>query len=170
MLNKRKIIFIVFLISMIIGFCETEITFAYSNETLSVEENVNEYAANEEENEIFNLINTNRTNLGMDSLVLDEKLCRMAEMKAEDMRDKRYFSHYSPTYGFAYDMLKGAGYQYKAVGENIAKGHRSPQIVMSAWMKSPGHKANILGNYTKVGVGFVTDEKGKTYWVQIFAK
>ena len=60
------------------------------------------------------------------------------------MHNKRYFSHTSPTYGSPFDMMKSYGINYRAAGENIAKGQTSAEQVMNAWMNSSGHRANIL--------------------------
>jgi len=95
----------------------------------------------------------------------------MARVKAEDMRDNNYFSHTSPTYGSPFDMMKQFGISFTAAGENIAKGQKTPESVMSGWMNSPGHRANILSaNYNQIGVGYVTDSRGTTYWVQEFIR
>ena len=55
------------------------------------------------------------------------------------------------------------------MGENIAYGQTSPEMVMDSWMNSPGHRANILnGNYKYIGVGHYVDGTGTNYWVQLF--
>ena len=65
-------------------------------------------------------------------------------------------------------MMKKFGISYRAAGENIAKGQKTPQAVMSAWMNSDGHRKNILGkSYTQLGVGYVYNN-GSPYWVQLF--
>jgi uncharacterized protein YkwD len=61
-------------------------------------------------------------------------------------------------------MMKAYGISYGYAGENIAKGQRSPQEVMDAWMNSQGHRENILSpNFTMIGVGYYNG-----YWVQEF--
>jgi uncharacterized protein YkwD len=75
-----------------------------------------------------------------------------------------YFDHNSPTYGSPFDMMSAYGVSYSWAGENIAKGQRTPQEVMNAWMNSPGHRANILNShYNKIGVAYYNGE-----WVQEF--
>ena len=116
-------------------------------------------------------VNEERNSAGLSSLTLDSELSRVAQKKAEDMRDNGYFSHTSPTYGSPFDMMKQFGISYSTAGENIAKGQRTPESVMNAWMNSQGHRANILNSsYEKIGVGYCTDENGTTYWVQMFIK
>lgn len=117
---------------------------------------------------ILNLVNRQRSAQGLKSLSLDSALNNAATLKAQDMADKGYFDHTSPTYGTPFQMLKSLGISYRSAGENIAKGQKTPEAVMNAWMNSSGHRANILNSsYGKLGVGYVV-KNGTTYWVQIF--
>jgi len=85
------------------------------------------------------------------------------------MASNNYFAHQSPTYGSAGDMLKQFGIKWSAWGENIASGQRTPEAVVTAWMNSEGHRANILSsNFSKIGVGYATNSNGTPYWTQIF--
>lgn len=132
-------------------------------------ENVNA-TVNEYEASVYEIVNNERLAAGKKALTFDMKLCEIAKLKAKDMAEHSYFSHTSPTYGSPYDMLKASGYEYVSAGENIAKGQQSPVTVMDAWMNSEGHRANILGNYTKIGIACVEGNRGVLYWVQIFAR
>ena len=59
----------------------------------------------------------------------------------------------------------------KTVGENIAYNYSSPQSAINAWLKSPGHKENIVGNFTHFGISIRENtETGKKYYTNIFAK
>lgn len=121
--------------------------------------------------QVVELVNKERAAVGLPALKVNTKLASVAEKKAEDMRDRNYFSHTSPTYGSPFDMMKQFGVTYTSAGENIAKGQKSPQSVMNGWMNSQGHKDNILNSsYTEIGVGYVTDSNGNTYWVQMFLR
>lgn len=120
--------------------------------------------------QVVNLVNSERTAQGLTALQKDSRLAAVAQQKAEDMAKNQYFSHTSPTYGSAFDMLKAAGYSYKTAGENIAMGQKSAASVMDGWMHSSGHRANILHtSYEKIGVGYAVSADGMPYWVQIFA-
>ena len=120
------------------------------------------------EEEVVRLVNVERANAGLPALKSDWELARVAEHKSQDMHDKKYFSHTSPTYGSPFTMMKNYGIQYKAAGENIAQGQRTPEEVVNAWMNSSGHRANILNkNYTHIGVGYVEDGH---YWTQMFVQ
>lgn len=119
------------------------------------------------EEEVVRLVNKMRSQNGLRPLTHDWQLSRVARYKSQDMADKGYFSHTSPTYGSPFDMMKSFGISYKAAGENIAKGQKTPEAVVNAWMNSPGHRANILSSsYTRIGVGYV--KKGNI-WTQMFA-
>ncbi len=120
--------------------------------------------------QVVNLVNSERAAQGLMALQKDSRLAALAQQKAEDMAKNQYFSHTSPTYGSAFDMLKAAGYNYKTAGENIAMGQKSAASVMDGWMHSSGHRANILHtSYEKIGVGYAVSADGMPYWVQIFA-
>ena len=69
------------------------------------------------------------------------------------------------------DRALQAGYTgWLALGENIAAGQTTPEAVMAAWMASPGHRDNILGNYNDIGVGLAADATGRITWVQDFGQ
>jgi uncharacterized YkwD family protein len=118
------------------------------------------------EKQVFDLTNVERAKAGLKPLVLDAKLSSVARTKSQDMHDKKYFSHTSPTYGSPFDMMKKFGITYSWAAENIAQGQRTPQEVVTAWMNSAGHRANILSpSATTLGVGYVADGN---YWTQMF--
>ena len=94
------------------------------------------------------------------------ELSRVARYKSQDMKDKKYFSHTSPTYGSPFDMMKSFGISYKTAGENIAYGYSTPEAVVKGWMNSEGHRKNILNpSFTQIGVGYVASGN---YWTQMF--
>lgn len=118
------------------------------------------------EAEVVRLVNVTRAQNGLAPLTTNWELSRVARYKSQDMVDKHYFSHTSPTYGTPFQMMKAFGLTYRTAGENIAYGQHTPQEVVTAWMNSSGHRANILNaSYTQIGVGYVA--KGD-YWTQMF--
>ena len=121
------------------------------------------------EKQVVTLVNQERAKQGLAPLKEDWQLSRVARYKSEDMVTKNYFSHTSPTYGSPFDMMKNFGIKYMAAGENIAMGQPTPTSVMTGWMNSPGHKANILSsNFTEIGVGVAKNKSGTIYWSQQF--
>ena len=118
------------------------------------------------EKEVVRLINEIRVQNGLKELTYNWELSRVARYKSQDMKDNRYFSHTSPVYGTPFQMMKSFGITYRSAGENIARGQKSPQAVVNAWMNSSGHRANILStSFTQIGVGYVSDGH---YWTQMF--
>lgn len=121
-----------------------------------------------DEKEVFELINAKRIANGLSALKIDDELQNVARIKAQDMVNKNYFSHTSPTYGSPFDMIKSFGITYKTAGENIA-GNSNNSSAVNAWMNSEGHRANILNssfNYT--GIGIVSSPKYGKIYVQMF--
>ncbi|MBQ9329997.1 MAG: SafA/ExsA family spore coat assembly protein [Oscillibacter sp.] len=118
------------------------------------------------ESEVVRLVNEIRRQYGLPTLTENWELSRVARYKSQDMHDLGYFSHTSPTYGSPFQMMRAFGLSYRAAGENIAMGYRTPQAVVDGWMNSSGHRANILnGSYTQIGVGYVAQGN---YWTQMF--
>ena len=118
------------------------------------------------EQEVVRLVNAERASYGLPALSIRADLCQYARIKSQDMHDSGYFSHTSPNYGSPFDMMKSFDITYSHAGENIAMGYSTPEAVVSAWMNSEGHRANILSaSYTELGVGYVADGG---YWTQWF--
>jgi uncharacterized YkwD family protein/spore coat assembly protein SafA len=123
------------------------------------------------EDEVVRLVNVERSKHGLPALKSNWELSRVARYKSQDMINKNYFSHTSPTYGSPFKMMESFGIRYSAAAENIAYGQRTPSEVMNGWMNSPGHRANILSpSYTQIGVGLAKTGSGVCYWTQMFIK
>lgn len=121
--------------------------------------------------EVVTLVNQQRAKVGLPALKDNWQLARVARYKSEDMRDKNYFSHTSPSYGSPFDMIKNFGIKYMAAGENIAMGQPTSASVMNSWMNSAGHKANILSkSFTEIGVGVAKGKNGTLYWTEQFIR
>ncbi|MCK9345212.1 MAG: CAP domain-containing protein [Candidatus Pacebacteria bacterium] len=93
-------------------------------------------------------------NGGLSALTENALLDRDAQLKLDDMFNKQYFEHVSPSGVGPSDLATLVGYQYVIVGENLALGDfAGDEGVVTAWMNSPGHRANILNtNYEEIGV------------------
>jgi len=127
----------------------------------SVDSDALEYEA-----EVVRLVNKERTSRGLSPLTHNWELSRVARYKSQDMRDRKYFSHTSPTYGSPFEMMKSFGISYRTAGENIARGYSTPRAVVDGWMNSAGHRANILNSsFKEIGVGYVPEGN---YWTQMF--
>lgn len=123
--------------------------------------------SNNFESEVLRLVNIERKNAGLSPLIASKELDKVAKLKSEDMAIYNYFDHDSPNYGSPFEMMKMFGIKYTAAGENLAKGYKTPESVVSGWMESPGHRKNILNpNFNKLGVGIYYGDT--TYWTQLF--
>lgn len=134
-----------------------------------VQDSTQSTGASAQAQEVLALVNQQRASAGLKALTLHQGAQTVAQLKAEDMAKNGYFSHTSPTYGSAFDMLSARGIAYTSAGENIAAGQKTAASVMNSWMNSSGHRANILNSqYTSLGVGYSVSAGGKPYWVQVF--
>lgn len=116
---------------------------------------------------VASLVNAARQDAGLSELELDADLCAAAQARAQEIAQS--FSHTRPDGSSCFTVLEEFGISYRAAGENIAMGQRTPEEVMDGWMNSSGHRANILnGTFTSIGVGYYVDGAGAAHWVQIF--
>lgn len=116
---------------------------------------------------VLSQVNAARAQNGLRALTLDANMNRAAAVRAAELAQS--FSHTRPNGSRGMTALNEAGVSYRTAGENIASGQQTAQAVVSAWMNSSGHRANILSaSFGRMGVGQATIG-GRTYWVQLFA-
>ena len=113
--------------------------------------------------ELFNLVNDERERQGLDPLSWNSTLAADAAIRAQEIAVN--FSHTRPDGTDWWTVDPDRMY-----GENLASGQQSAQEVFNSWWASPGHKANILGDYTTYGFAlYYGGDAGSTYyWVQEF--
>ena len=117
--------------------------------------------------QVVDLVNQERAKRSLPALTIDNTLMSAALTRAAET--VKSFSHTRPNGSSFSSVLSEYNYGYRTAGENSAYGQRTPQEVVTAWMNSSGHRANILnGNYTKIGVGCYKSG-GTYYWSQLFA-
>jgi uncharacterized protein YkwD len=122
------------------------------------------------EAEVVTIVNTERAKAGCPALTADDRLIAAARGHSADMAARGYFSHTTPEGVEFATRITSAGYRWSGAGENIAKGQRTPADVMTSWMNSAGHKANILNcGFKNIGVGVAADAQGSLVWTQEFA-
>lgn len=119
------------------------------------------------------LTNEDRVREGTMPLIEDADLARAAQLKAEDMAARGYFSHVDPDGHAPWYWLQQVGYTYTYAGENLAVNFVDSTAVEEAWMQSPTHRANIVKQqYTHIGVGVARgtyNGEPSTFVVQFFA-
>jgi uncharacterized protein YkwD len=121
---------------------------------------------------ILDRVNAERRRAGVAALRANERLDLAAQRHAEDMLARGYFAHASPEKRTVRDRARAAGYNWWMIGENIAEGQFSVDEVMDTWMKSPGHRRNILDpGFKELGSGVALGRSNGTYrilWAQAF--
>lgn len=118
---------------------------------------------------IVELVNAERAAQGLPPMKLQEPLTNAARYHAADMSQDDYFAHQTHDRqegGLVLicdwaERIKGYYAGATALAENMARSEQSPESVMAGWMSNSEHRANILGNYREVGVGYYDQ-----YWVQ----
>lgn len=97
--------------------------------------------------------NADRLKLSEQGLKINPALVAAAQLKANDMASKGYFAHVSPTGIDPWYWFKQAGYKYVRAGENLGVNFSDSKDLHTAWMNSPGHRANIVNaNYSEIGI------------------
>lgn len=121
--------------------------------------------------EVVKLTNAERAKKGCPALRIDDRLVRAARAHSGDMVRQNFFSHTGSNGSNFVAREVAAGYPKKgASAENIAWGYRTPKEVVSGWMNSSGHRANILNcSSIAVGVGVVY-KSSAPYWTQDFGR
>jgi hypothetical protein len=114
--------------------------------------------------------NVQRQKNGFPPLKENEKLNNSAEAKTKDMFENQYFAHYSPTGLGVKDLAENVGYEFIALGENLALGDfQNDETLLEAWMDSPGHRENILSSrYQEIGVAVEKGIfEGRQTWIAV---
>lgn len=118
--------------------------------------------------EVLRLCNIERQNAGLAPLVASSQLNQAAAIRANEIITS--FSHTRPNGTSCFTVLKELNISYNTCGENIAAGQTTPQAVVTAWMNSEGHRANILNPaFNKLGVGYTTGGNYGHNWAQMFS-
>lgn len=126
--------------------------------------------------EVLELVNAERARAGVEPLAFHDELNLSAQSYAEEMADDGFFSHVSPTGKTLKDRIRASGYYDRsysedcrcvkgyALGENLARGQRTPEEAVAAWMASPSHREAMLSaDYGDTGIGIAAG-----LWVQHF--
>lgn len=144
---------------------------AAQNQNISVQAPVKELTAEEKEildfkTEVLKLVNVEREKAGFKPVTILDELEKAADLRALEININ--FSHTRPGGESWNTVFAKFDLKYTFAGENLAKGFKTPEAVMKAWMNSPGHKANILNpKFANIGIGYFKDASGKINLAQI---
>jgi len=129
---------------------------------------INKFLADITQKLIIIEINPERESRGFDALDQNEKLTEAAQLKAEDMIERDYFSHVGPNGEQPWSWLDKVGYDYVAAGENLAMDISDPKVLKNAWLESAKHRDNIMNGYfTDVGIGIAEGEIDSKYTIVV---
>lgn len=113
------------------------------------------YATSMNRTDLLGATNSYRVENGLNSLVMNAQLNTASQNKAQHMIDNNYWAHVAPDGTQPWYFFDQAGYDYRSAGENLAYGFTTSYATVDAWMNSPSHRANILGDYIDIGFGIV---------------
>lgn len=118
--------------------------------------------------------NKERTNMGLEPLILNTTLSEAARLKALNMFEENYWAHFAPSGKTPWSFILGTGYKFSYAGENLARNFYTSEDTVRAWMNSPTHKENMINpRYKDIGVavvdGVLLGQK-TTLVVQMFGK
>lgn len=112
---------------------------------------------------LVDAMNRQRAAHGLGPLHLNSKLSLAASDRIGDMFAKRYFAHTSPDGIEPFEWVQHRGYRYRLIGENLAVGYRGTAVV-DGWMRSPGHRENILQRgFDEVGIAIADGSPRRGY-------
>ncbi|BCA95106.1 transporter [Legionella antarctica] len=121
------------------------------------------------QNAILIHINKYRQNQGLSPLQMDNNIVKEAKQHSLDMANHRMsFGH--KYFNNRINRLHAKIKNSNAGAENVAYNYKDAQDVVYNWVRSPGHKRNIEGNYNLTGIGIARDKNGKIYFTQIFLR
>ncbi|MDZ7993192.1 MAG: CAP domain-containing protein [Nostoc sp. EfeVER01] len=140
----------------------------------NVSNNTNQVAANSMdtaaiEQSIFNQINNYRASQGLPALTRNSAIDNQVRLHSKNMANGTVSFGHS---GFS-ERLNATGVSYRGAAENVAynQGYGDPATkAVQGWLKSPGHLANIRGNYNLTGIGVAKNSQGAIYFTQIFIR
>ena len=129
---------------------------------------VTSYNYNEAELKLVTLINNYRTSIGLNTLEIINHISYKSQEHNIYMIDNKAVNHdyFQQRADNLIEVLEAT-----RVAENIAYNYQTPESAMSAWLNSPGHKANIEGDFTHFGISITINETtGKKYYTNMFIK
>lgn len=110
---------------------------------------------------LLELINQERTRLGIAPLKLNEQLSQAAILHSQDMAENRYFAHRGPDGSYFTSRVAEQGYDYYVIGEALFAGDspfNTPEKTFQAWMNSSPHRHTMLSELvTEIGIGYIYD-------------
>ncbi len=121
------------------------------------------------ETDILRFVNLHRRSVGLKPLQYNDIESAVAGRHSYNMATGKLPFGHKDLQKRMNIIARQIGY-VSATGENVAYGQMSAKEVVEGWLKSPGHRRNIEGDFTLTGIGIAKDRKGGIYYTQIFTK
>lgn len=143
------------------------INFAVSNQIVFAEK------FDDEEFQIFQLVNAERYKIRLNNLEWDDKLAEIARDYSQKMAREHFFEHADSNGKTVVDRVKERRVKnWSKIGENLFLCSGIKKIdtfSVRGWMKSPTHRQNILDeSWTTTGIGIAESKDGKIFITQVF--
>jgi uncharacterized protein YkwD len=110
---------------------------------------------------VVEAVNRARAMADKPPLKVNPKLAKAAQEVAQDLAMRGKLGDVEPAPD---ERVRQVGYRFRALGEAAAMGQSSPDDVVRTWLESDTHRENFLGNFSEIGVGFATSDKGVPFW------
>jgi hypothetical protein len=121
-----------------------------------LEQTILGYASNITPEQVILQTNEQRASNGLGGLTLNDELSQAALAKGQDMFTDQYWSHTAPDGTEPWFFIENSGYKYKVAGENLARDFMNTSDMVSAWMASPTHRANLLNpKFQEIGIAVI---------------
>ncbi|NJP38318.1 CAP-associated domain-containing protein [Alkalicoccus luteus] len=128
-----------------------------------------EAAAEEASALMFEVVNADRVEHGLDPLDWNDEVAEVAKAHSSDMAERNYFAHESPEGQSPFNRMREAGLNYSRAGENLASGQASAIFAQQGLMNSMGHRENLLSpDFEQLGVGADYGEDDRPFFTQKF--
>ncbi len=164
---KAKLLRVLLLVAIVftMNSCSSDNSESPTSDAAS--QKIMDYTYNQTETDAMKLINDYRVSVGLTELKQITHISYKSEEHDNYMIINNVVNH-DDFVARSENIMKVLG--AKKVGENIAYNYNTPKAALDAWLKSPGHKENIEGDFTHFGISIRVNADGKKYYTNIFAK
>ena len=129
------------------------------------------FTQTQDENEVFYLVNRERSRAHLEGLIWDERLAKVARDYSRRMAREGFFDHYDPDGKTVLDRASRVP-GWSRIGENLFVCDEQPSytsVAIRGWLKSPTHRTNMLDRtWTATGIGIATARDGNIFITQVF--
>lgn len=120
---------------------------------------------------VFDLINLERSRFGLAPLRHHVLLSQASQAHSDDMAVRNLLTHTGSNGETSADRIAATGYRYSMWAANVAAGQTTAASLLTSWMGSPPHRANLLnGQVTEIGLGLAYSNSGRPYWTVTLAQ